>query len=96
MKIFHEEGVGYAETCTLEEALNHPHTAVRNMVVTVDNPETGPMKMLGNPIKVDGLDEHFSSPPLYGEHTEQILRELLDYSEAQISTLKTEGVIHSP
>jgi crotonobetainyl-CoA:carnitine CoA-transferase CaiB-like acyl-CoA transferase len=49
--------------------------------------------MLGNPVKVCGVDEKFAPPPLRGQHTAQILSELLGYSPEQIAALEKEQVI---
>ena len=92
-KIFDKEGVPYSSLNSMSEALASPQALHRNMVVAVDHPKGGTIKLLGNPIKVKGLKEAFSHPPLLGEHTQEILSELLKYPEEKIVTLKKDGVV---
>jgi len=78
----------------LEHALNDVQVQARNMVVTVTHPEGGEVQMTGNPVKMSASDEDtYSPPPLLGQHTDEVLRDLLDKSESDISALRAAGTV---
>ncbi|MDA0230604.1 MAG: CaiB/BaiF CoA-transferase family protein [Proteobacteria bacterium] len=78
----------------LEHALNDVQVRARNMVVTVNHPEGGEVQMTGNPIKMSASDEDtYAPPPLLGQHTDNVLRDLLGKSESDIATLRAAGTV---
>ena len=78
----------------LEHALNDVQVQARNMVVTVAHPEGGEVRMPGNPVKMSETGEDtYAPPPLLGQHTDEILRDLLDKSESDIAALRAAGTI---
>ena len=78
----------------LEHALNDVQVQARNMVVTVAHPEGGEVQMTGNPVKMSSSDEDtYSPPPLLGQHTDEVLRDLLGKSESDILALRTAGTV---
>jgi len=78
----------------LEHALNDVQVQARNMVVTVAHPEGGEVQMTGNPVKMSASDEDtYSPPPLLGQHTDEVLRDLLGKSESDILALRTAGTV---
>lgn len=60
-------GVVAAGVETLEQALASEQAAARNMVVELDAGGTA-VRVVGNPIKIQGAEETFAPPPLLGEH----------------------------
>jgi CoA:oxalate CoA-transferase len=60
------------------QASSHPQTIARNMIVSIDDPITGPMKVSGNPIKISGFEDPTtrSPAPNLDEHRDQILDEI--------------------
>ena len=78
----------------LEHALNDVQVQARNMVVTVPHPDGGEVQMPGNPVKMSATDEDtYTSPPLLGQHTDDVLRELLDKSDDDIAALRAAGTV---
>jgi crotonobetainyl-CoA:carnitine CoA-transferase CaiB-like acyl-CoA transferase len=78
----------------LDGAFTEPPVAEREMIVEYDHPQVGRVRMPGNPIKFDGMGKTISKPaPLLGEHTDAVLRELLQLPPAQIAQLRQSGVI---
>jgi formyl-CoA transferase len=64
------------------------------MVVEVEYEDNKTLKILGNPIKMSEIgQETFKRPPYLGEHTDEILTELLDYSPEQIKELRDRKVL---
>ena len=71
-------GVPCGPVNNIAQALAHPQTAARNMLVSVDDPVTGPLKLAGNPMKLsDFADPPTRSPaPDLDADRDKILREL--------------------
>ncbi len=80
---------------TLDRLASDPQFRARNMVVQIEHPTTGPMTTLGTPVKVEGTsDANFAPPPTLGEHTAEVLRDLLGYDAQRIQRLTQAGAIH--
>lgn len=78
----------------LGQALSDPQVLARNMVVEVPHSQGGSVKMPGNPIKLSETHEDtFTSPPRLGEHTDEVLGELLGMSADDIAALRADGVV---
>lgn len=88
MKILNEEGVPAAPVNTIDKVFEDPQVLARNMLIEVDHPRCGRIKLIGNPVKIDGVDEKFLPPPLLGQHTKEVLSKLLGYSEDMIEELE--------
>lgn len=94
IEIFDEIEVPSGPINTLDKALADPQVLSRNMLIEIDSPHTGKLKDVGNPIKISGVDEEiFKPPPLLGEHTEMILKNMLGYSTEKIAELKEKDII---
>ena len=79
---------------TVDKVLTDPVVLARNMVVETHHPVYGGARAPGNPMKVDGIHDGVATPaPLQGEHTREVLRELLGLDDAELDSLKEEGVI---
>ncbi|MEE9203194.1 MAG: CoA transferase [Dehalococcoidia bacterium] len=77
---------------TIEKAFADPGVQERDMVATVQYGDT-PYRIIGNPIRVSGSPRHYTPPPHWGEHTEQILSSTLGYSKERMSELREKKVI---
>ena len=79
---------------TLDRLFADPQVAARNMVVEMNHPTVGRLRSIGNPVKTPLMDEGpFEPPPLHGQHTDLVLREILGYSTEQIAHLRENRVI---
>lgn len=66
----------------------------RNMVTTVDHPECGPVKLVSPPVKFSVSKPSIrTAPPTLGQHTDEILSEILGLDDAKIKALKEKGVV---
>jgi crotonobetainyl-CoA:carnitine CoA-transferase CaiB-like acyl-CoA transferase len=93
---FDAAGVPAGPVHTIGEALSHPQTLARGMVVEVEHPQAGATRAIGCPIHFSASPDRSSTPaPLLGQHTREVLREF-DLPEAEIDALVAEGVIAEP
>jgi crotonobetainyl-CoA:carnitine CoA-transferase CaiB-like acyl-CoA transferase len=93
---FDAAGVPAGPVHTIGEALSHPQTVARGMVVETDHPQAGATRAIGCPIHFSASPDRSSTPaPLLGQHTREVLREF-DLPEAEIDALVAEGVIAEP
>lgn len=65
-------GVVVAPIETLEQALASPLAAERDMVIGIDT-DAGPIRAVGNPVRITGEKVAYSAPPLLGEHSAPLL-----------------------
>jgi len=78
---------------SLEQALEDPQLRARGMVAEVPHPLLGAVRTIGNPIKLGASPVSYRRPPpLLGEHSAEILREL-GYSESDVADFRARGVI---
>ena len=77
----------------VRQALADPQVLARDMIVEVEHPDFGPLKEVRSPVRTDGEIRHPARAPRLGEHTDQILREVLSYSDSTIARLRETGVI---
>ena len=75
------------------EVLADPHLKARDMIVDVHDPARGDYQIIGCPIKVEGNDVDVRPPPLLGQHSEEVLSDLLGMSREEIESLREEGVV---
>jgi crotonobetainyl-CoA:carnitine CoA-transferase CaiB-like acyl-CoA transferase len=86
-------GVPCAPIHTLTEALDHPQTTARGIIMDYTHPHLGPMKALAQPIDFAGAPRAVRMPPpMLGEHGTTVLREL-GYDEASIAELVSHEVV---
>ena len=65
-------------------------------VVEVDHPTRGKYLTVGNPVKLSDSPAEVVRSPLLGEHTEEILSDVLNYSDEEIETIRASGAIGEP
>jgi len=63
LALFEKAGIPGGPINNLAQALAHPQTAARNMLITVEDPKSGTLKLAGNPIKFSGIADPKSRPP---------------------------------
>jgi crotonobetainyl-CoA:carnitine CoA-transferase CaiB-like acyl-CoA transferase len=78
------------------DALNDEQVKHRNMIVEVEHPDGGFVKMPGNPVKMSYTNEEsYSSPPHLGTDTREILKNWSKYEDEKIKDLENEKIIQS-
>lgn len=77
----------------LSDILNDAHIKEREMVVEMEHPSLGILKMLGVPVKLSRTPGRIKTvPPAQGEHSETVLKQM-GYSKEEIETFIKEGII---
>jgi len=78
----------------IDQVVADPQVKAREMIVEIEDAKRGTLKVVGNPVKLSRNKEPINrSIPELGEHTEQILSNLLGMSYQQIKRLKEKGII---
>jgi crotonobetainyl-CoA:carnitine CoA-transferase CaiB-like acyl-CoA transferase len=78
----------------LAEVFADPNTAARQMVNHWPHPLQPDLKLVSSPMKLSATPVRTDlPPPLLGQHTADVLREVLGYSDAQVEALKQRGVV---
>jgi len=78
---------------SMKELAEEPSLRETGTIVEVDHPERGPYLSVGCPVKLSDNDVVVERSPLLGEHSEEILNQVLGYSDAEIASLKEAGVV---
>lgn len=66
----------------------------RDMVKEVEHPTCGPMKLVNTPVKYSYSKPSIRTPPpLLGQHTDEVLRDIVGMDDNTIKSLKIEGVV---
>ena len=78
---------------SVEEALDDEQVVARDMIMTVEHPEFGPLRQVRTAIKVVDSVTHNEPGPALGAQTDEILATLLGYSEQTIAALRDKGAI---
>lgn len=85
LDILDKEGIPCAPINTIDRLLADPQVLSRNMIVEVDHPVAGKMKMPGTPVKITGIEiGDFRPAPLLGEHTNELLHEMFGWDDNTI------------
>jgi len=90
------KNIGCCAINTLEEVFSDPQVISREMVLNMEGTDEkkSPYKLIANPIKMkEGSITYRYPPPQHGEHTSELLKEYLDYSDEKIDALKKSGII---
>lgn len=87
------EGIPYAPSQSLLEAVNDVQAKEAGYIVTYDHPERGPIKQLANPVMMSKTPASVRMPaPEFSQHTEEILLEY-GYTWDDIGTFQDDGTI---
>jgi crotonobetainyl-CoA:carnitine CoA-transferase CaiB-like acyl-CoA transferase len=73
------------------EALEDRQAQARGDVVEFEHPQLGTVRQIASPLRFTGEANPLERGPFRGEHTDQVLRELGGYTEAQIDALRAAG-----
>jgi formyl-CoA transferase len=92
---FEEQGLPPAPVYELDEVFRDPQVVHNDLVLELEHPAYGKVKVTGFPVKLSETPAKLRmSPPIVGEHNEEVLREA-GYSDAEIRTYQEAGVVGS-
>ena len=91
MEILNEIDVPCGPIMSTKDLANDEHVKLRDMYVELDHPQRGKWYNLGCPMKLSDSPVEVKRSPLLGEHTDEILSEVLDYGGEEIETLRAAG-----
>jgi len=90
-----EAGVPCGRVNSVAEALEDPQAEARGTIVATDHPNLGVVRSLANAVRVGPVKTDHSRAPMLGEHTVDVLRDVLGYSDARIDQLLADAVVGS-
>lgn len=94
LDVFEGSGMPYAAVNDVQGTLQHEHTIARNMVVEMEHDQCGTIKMVNTPVKYSESEPRIRSPPpTLGQHTNEVLRDVLGFEQDKIAGLKDKGAI---
>ena len=96
MDICNKHDIPVGPILSMKEIAEEPSLRATGTVVEVDHPVRGKYLTVGNPIKLSDSPADVRRSPLLGEHTEEILRKVLGYSEKEVAEIKASGAITAP
>ena len=91
MGILNEIDVPCGPIMSTEDLANDEHVRLREMYVELDHPQRGKWYNIGMPIKLSASPAKIERSPMLGEHTEEVIKEVLGYNDEQIGKLKSAG-----
>jgi CoA:oxalate CoA-transferase len=95
LELLGKAGLPHSPANNIKEICEDPHIAYRNMLVEIDQPQVGKMRIVGSPIRLSETPgEVYSPAPMLGQHSEDILENTLGYKKEEIESLKAEHVIN--
>ena len=89
-----EAGVPGGPLCDVGDVFANEQVAARDMIVEIDHPVAGRQAMPNSPLKFSQTPINLETPaPLLGQHTDEVLSQILGLAEDEIAELRAEGVI---
>ena len=93
MRALNAGGVPCGPILDMKELIEDQSLAERGIVVEVAHPERGTFKTVGCPIKLSDSPVEVTTPPLLGEHTEEILKDIVGFADSEIEEARETGAI---
>ncbi|KAI0256608.1 CAIB/BAIF family enzyme [Lactifluus subvellereus] len=93
LSLFDGLGVPFGPINNIQQTFDHPQAVARGVVVEVEHPRAGKVKLVGPAVTYNGKKMPVNRPPPWlSEHTDEVLSEL-GYDTEHISQLRKEGVV---
>jgi formyl-CoA transferase len=96
MEICNAVDIPVGPILSMKEIAEEPSLRATGTVVEVDHPSRGKYLSVGNPIKLSDSISEVKRSPLLGEHTDEILKDVLKFSAAEIAEIKNSGALGAP
>src|SRR5258706_9821194 len=96
MDILNKDDIPCRPILSMKELIEDESLRATGTVVEVDHPERGKYLSVGNPIKMSDSPTEVTRSPLLGEHTDEILRQVLGFSDHQVAEIHDSGALDPP
>ena len=94
VELLEAAGVPNGPINDIAQVFEEPQVRARGVRIELEHPVAGRLPLVASPMRFSATPlEYRRAPPLLGQHTEEVLRELLGRSEAEIARLRAEGVL---
>jgi formyl-CoA transferase len=96
MKLCNEVDIPVGPILSMKEIAEEPSLRKTGTVVEVDHPVRGKYLSVGNPIKMSDSISEVTRSPLLGEHTDEILTDVLGFKASEVAEIKNSGALSAP
>ncbi len=96
MNLFNKYDIPCGPILSMKEIAEEQSLRATGTVVEVDHPTRGKYLTVGNPIKLSDSPADVRRSPLLGEHTDEILKDVLGYKAAELGEIRNSGAITAP
>jgi len=95
-ELFEKNDLPYSPINTIDKVVNDIAVNYRKMITEIDQPKVGKIRIAGSPFKMSETPGSVYAPaPLLGEHTEEVLKNILNYPDNKIEDLRAIGAIYT-
>src|SRR5437660_8625069 len=91
MEICNAVDIPVGPILSMKELAEDPSLRATGTMVEVDHPTRGKYLSVGNPIKLSASPSEVTRSPLLGDHTEEILRDVLGYNDNEVAQIRGSG-----
>src|SRR5207245_10879540 len=96
MDLLNKHDIPCGPILSMKELAEEPSLRKTGTVVEVDHPKRGKYFSVGNPIKMSDSPTEVMRSPLLGEHTDEILRQVLGFTDHQVAQIHDSGALDPP
>jgi formyl-CoA transferase len=96
MELFNKHDIPCGPILSMKEIAEEQSLRATGTVVEVDHPTRGKYLTVGNPIKLSDSPADVRRSPLLGEHTDEILKDVLKFSAKETAEIKNSGALSAP
>ena len=96
MDILNKDDIPCGPILSMKELIEDQSLRATGTVVEVDHPTRGKYFSVGNPIKLSDSPSDVTRSPLLGEHTDEILRQVLGFTDHQVAEIHDSGALDPP
>jgi crotonobetainyl-CoA:carnitine CoA-transferase CaiB-like acyl-CoA transferase len=94
LALLESAGVPNGPINNLAQVFEEPQVKARGVKIELEHAAAGKLPLVASPMRFSGTPlEYRLAPPLLGDHTDEVLRELLGKNEAEIAALRAEGAV---
>ena len=92
--LLEKAGVPCGPINNLDEVFENPQVRARGLQVDLSHPAGATARLVGSPIKMSATPPRYDMPPpLLGQHTEEVLRDLLGRTPEELAALRARGIV---